>query len=271
LGSNDRAAEPTAEHHEVYLELLTVDLDDDGDILAFVNRHGPLNFERDAGTVTPFFGFTDHPYFHLRIRPELERWRYQALYDWIEADRDAEDWFIAQSLTEFRWQAGCLRDLVAAWRFVNEGRKPEHLWSWVWEDPSSDEYNDPSTLEGEARQLAREYTHPSTAEGAAHLLARGLNEGLAVFHPHIQVDSEIPPYHRTASFYEICCLELFNHIAEKAQYRTCQNEPCQRVFVRQIGRAEHGQYRSEGVKYCSRECARAQAQRNYRRRKRRPA
>ncbi len=41
----------------------------------------------------------------------------------------------------------------------------------------------------------------------------------------------------------------------------CANERCDRAFVRQRGRAAHRQHRTTGVKYCSRECARAQAQR----------
>ena len=61
----------------------------------------------------------------------------------------------------------------------------------------------------------------------------------------------------------------YNHIVERAAYLTCANEPCGRTFVRQEGRAEHGQYRTKGVKYCSATCARAQAQRELRRRKRR--
>ena len=82
------------------------------------------------------------------------------------------------------------------------------------------------------------------------------------------------PTHRDIelSLYSILCLELFNHMAEASEYRVCANETCGRFFVRQSGRALHGQHRSKGVKYCSAECAKAQAQRQYRRRnrKRRP-
>jgi hypothetical protein len=254
LASADLVGEPATEHHEVYLDLLTVDLEDEHEILAFVNRHGPLSVL--AGRERPFNGFTDHPYFRRSIHAELQELRDETVHDWIEAEKGDEDWIIGEPVDEFRWEAACLRDMVAAWRFVNEGKEPERLWSWVWGAP-------PPEFEA-----SYEYSDPLTLEGAAHLLARGLDVGLAAFHPYVQVGGDAMPYHGAVGFYQVCCLELFNHIVENATYRICQNEPCQRVFVRQTGRAEHGQYRSEGVKYCSRECARAQAQRNYRRRNR---
>jgi hypothetical protein len=68
--------------------------------------------------------------------------------------------------------------------------------------------------------------------------------------------------------YAVLALELFNHILDNAEYRTCANERCRRTFVHQRGRAEKGQRRSSGVMYCTPECARATAQREYRRRKR---
>ena len=61
------------------------------------------------------------------------------------------------------------------------------------------------------------------------------------------------------------CWQLFNHIAEGATYRRCEN--CDRIFVRQRDGAAQGQYRTEGVKYCSRKCAWAAGQRSWRKRK----
>jgi hypothetical protein len=128
------------------------------------------------------------------------------------------------------------------------------------------------------------------------LLTTGLTSLLAPFHPFVRSTPGPPPEEpppeeleedgdeldaiqstgvhteaaRSRAFAhlaEFCALELFNHVAASEVYRRCQNETCRRVFVRQYGRAEQGQTRREGVMYCSYHCAQAQAQRNYRRRR----
>jgi hypothetical protein len=72
---------------------------------------------------------------------------------------------------------------------------------------------------------------------------------------------------RYPSILSVIFLQLYNHLAEDATIRECANETCRRNFVRQRGRAEYGQNRTSGIKYCTRECARAQAQRELRRRR----
>ncbi|MFJ6721669.1 hypothetical protein [Streptomyces sp. NPDC091259] len=73
---------------------------------------------------------------------------------------------------------------------------------------------------------------------------------------------------RYPTLLSVAFLQLYNHLAEDATIRQCANENCRRPYVRQRGRAEYGQNRTSGTKYCTRECARAQAQREHRRRRR---
>lgn len=73
---------------------------------------------------------------------------------------------------------------------------------------------------------------------------------------------------RRPTVYSVSFLQLYNHLVERAELRTCANETCGRSFTRQRGRAEYGQHRTSGIMYCSRNCARAQSQRQLRRRRR---
>jgi hypothetical protein len=66
----------------------------------------------------------------------------------------------------------------------------------------------------------------------------------------------------------VAMLQLVNDLAEEVPYLRCANESCGRLFVRQRGRTEHGGNRMRGVMYCSNTCARAQYQRERRRRDR---
>ncbi len=63
-------------------------------------------------------------------------------------------------------------------------------------------------------------------------------------------------------------MQLYNHLAERASFRTCANEQCGRRFVTHQGRAVHGQNKRTGggVKYCAYRCSKAQATRNHRKR-----
>lgn len=248
---------------EVYLRLADVDLGDSEDILRFVNTYGPLEVRRaglDPHADLIYYGFTLEPTSETIVRQLL------ADHDRIEDElratgRAGKHGHIAETLGEFLFGARCLRDLLTAWRVIS-GQLNHNEAEWVsevWEG-----------LREPTDKAMRLNSNPWEIGGPERLLSGYLEDALSCFSPRLQFDAfqpatpgESPPRYATL------CLELFNHIVEDAAYRVCANEPCQRMFVRQSGRAQHGQYRTRGVRFCSAACARAQSQRDYRRRRQR--
>lgn len=245
---------------ELYLRVGEIDLADEEKIIDFIERVDCL------GVFSPeWAGEWDYDYFGL---PDIEG--YEDAIANLQASREIAargvagtpppalqkegvkpgEWLSGnvETYEEFCWGAQLIRDLTTAWRIVS----------------------------GELRQESASWCSPLTNEGAGKFLSEGLRTALKPFSPrvywaliedgrdfagpHGRMSDDIP-------LYSILCLELFNHICEEATYRVCANERCGQLFVRQYGRAQHGQHRTKGVKYCSADCARAQAQRLYRRRK----
>ena len=148
-----------------------------------------------------------------------------------------------QSIAEFELGATVVSDAVTAWR-VLMGERGTNGNGWrlprLWK--ASDE--------------------SATAVAAAYL-NDVLGSGLESFRPTIAVavgDEEPEPV-LDLNLHTLCCLELFNHVAAGDAFARCANESCGRLFVLD------DRARRRGVRYCSRQCARAQAQREFRRRR----
>ena len=167
-----------------------------------------------------------------------------------------------ETLDEFRFGARVLRDLDNAVQIATTRQIPDdHVWRSI----------PPKVLAEFLDNLLDWGMELDVADQAAELMLRQvLSNGLIPFHPQLGYGGGTPQHAEGGRIplYAICCLEIFNHYVEHAEQRICANETCQRRFVRQQGRAEHGQHRRTGIKYCSTYCARAQAQRAHRRRTR---
>jgi hypothetical protein len=267
---------------EVYLEVYDLDLEDPAAILGFAGEYGVLSgaLVYSALSYSSWFSGLLSPGAEIEARdsvlqndPVLRQSMDPAEPGWELTD--------ITTLESFRFAARVLRDLTNAWRLVNgDARLDVSSHAWELNYPVDDE-----------TKRSRFF--------ALSLLGFGLTPLLVRFHPYLggtppplDVEPEEAPtplasarvntelanradvYTEAATsiafahLAEFCALELFNHIAGSEVYRQCQNESCRRVFVRQYGRAEHGQSRREGVMYCSSSCAQAAASRNYRRRRR---
>lgn len=112
---------------------------------------------------------------------------------------------------------------------------------------------------------------PDTAGMAWFWWETYLNRGLAAFTVHVRTNpaTEALLSLPAVTLYNACCLQLAQYLATEAQVSRCANERCRKPFTRQRGRArdDYGQHRSRGVRYCSHLCAKAQSERDRRRRR----
>ena len=116
------------------------------------------------------------------------------------------------------------------------------------------------------------WPEPTLFDTAWDRWADYMNAALAPFSAHVEIrPNELRNFagwnrpHIAA--YSAMMLQIANDVATGTAWKVCENETCQSLFACQRGRAEAGRSRTTGVMYCTKECARAQAQRQCRRRK----
>lgn len=125
--------------------------------------------------------------------------------------------------------------------------------------------------EGTLRRIPGETV--SEEEHAWISFASYLTEGLKGFAARVEFTAVFSPGDEMligaprADLFSGLCHQLFNLFVDDAPVMPCANETCTvRAFAHQAGGAIKGQYRTKGVIYCSKTCARAQVERQRRRR-----
>jgi hypothetical protein len=151
------------------------------------------------------------------------------------------------TLEDARWWLKSVRALVAMWREVSLDGNPASPW-------------------------AAEGFSPVDQTTAWVRFQTALAEGLRPYHARVEYAARVGAGELAlgvpqVSLYEAACAAVFNLVLKQPTARRCENETCGRVFVHQLGGAKFRQHRSTGLRFCTPECARAEASRRYRRRK----
>lgn len=218
----------------VFRELLEVELDE-ASLMAFVNRWGILA------------GIGDSAFHYFRA----EAWA-----DARQRHNEAQERLGRADIVTFEAIELAARTLRALAR---------HLLAYL--DGADEEIVAAWERAGEAVTKA----FASDLDSAWLLWELHLNRGLSAFHVHVRTgDREWGPATRPSfNLYNACCLQLVQYLADHSTVKRCANERCRQPFTRQRGRArdDYGQHRTRGVRYCSHLCAKAQSERDRRRRR----
>jgi hypothetical protein len=145
------------------------------------------------------------------------------------------------TLEDARWWVKTLRAVTRIWQFAALGEPVDTCWR----------------DEG--------FLGPTSTAATWAQFTRAVNIGIEVFQPRVALGTANP--YPSVGLYAAACGQLFDFIAAGVVPQRCASATCSTIFVHQIGGARHGRSRTSGVRFCSPGCARAETQRQYRRRK----
>jgi hypothetical protein len=228
-----------AHHYKVSGNLVVVTLPQE----FFVRELLDLDLGDDQAIVdvTRAYGLAHLPLHEIWSFP-LTKSEHEAFVDWSCARFDLD-----VPRNTFRALRACSRHWIAAL----EERSVVEAWS----------------AEGIHFRPGSRYSAEETAWLAWKRLVGLALEGLLAFQI-VYLDSSPPnlAVGERPSLAAGIAIQLLNAIDSEQGVRYCENETCGRPFILQRGGAVLGQFRAHGVKYCEPACARAQANRAYRRR-----
>jgi hypothetical protein len=209
--------------------LADADLNDDATVVALLNEYGWL------------YG----RYYHQWVPADAARrlWGDEELAEYKRV-RDRADGVPMDSIEDARWWLKTARALAGTWSAASRGEDPASAWV--------------------AEGFSGLGVPPYWADPWPRFTS-ALSNGLEPFY------AEVRPVKWGASpsvdLYSAACQQVFNLIVNNCDAQRCENETCGRTFVHQLGGSQFGQHRSKGLRFCTPECARAETQRQYRRRR----
>jgi hypothetical protein len=161
----------------------------------------------------------------------------------------------------FAWDLRLLRALVRHWRAGERGDSLSDAWAAEGFDVLAPNDMWPPEL------------YPVVALPWLRF-GHAINLGLSGFCVRANIQFEFLPgtpdigstENRQVTLYEAACLQLWNLMADGIPIKDCANDRCSNSFGHQYDDTKRTQHRSRGVLYCSQRCARAQAERERRRR-----
>lgn len=244
LHYNDFSPQAALPDELVLRELFDLDADDPEALAAFTGRFGMLT---TLGS-DPFALLAQHHF--PRVVPALRR----AGEDFVERARLRQG-FVA-SAEAAGLHVRCLRAVTRQWENHAAGDDAPEAVATAWE--------------AEGIPLPKT-DHAMFHEFGWQIWEEFVNAALRPCQVHVRAGRpDGDPWQAWGmgepNAYTAMTVQLVNLVVEGAMWRRCASETCDHVFVRQRGRAAFDQHRTEGVRYCSRSCARAQANREWRRR-----